>query len=58
MTQFRPRPPTVDEAVRWLTRPLNTREYRQACLKMWGDMGADVAQIKAKFLEEWKKGKK
>ena len=54
MTQFRPRPPTVDEAVRWLARPLNSREYRQACLAQWGEMGADVDQIKAKFLQQWK----
>lgn len=58
MTKFISRPPTVDEAVRWLARPLNSREYRQACLKLWAEMGADVDKIKAKFLQQWSKGKK
>lgn len=57
MTQFIRRPPTVEEAVRWLARPLNTRAYRQECLALWAGMGADVDQIKAKFLQQWSKGK-
>ncbi len=52
------RPPEVDEAIKILNWPLNDREYRQACLAMWGEMGADVGEIKAKFLAQWKKGKK
>ena len=58
MTKYKPRPPTVEEAIKILLWPSNTLEYRQQCLRLWGEMGADVDQIKAKFKEAWKGRKK
>lgn len=57
MTQYRSRPPTVEEAIKILSWPLNTSEYRNECLKLLASMGADVGQIKAKFTQQWKKRK-
>lgn len=56
-TRYRHRAPTVAEAIKILSWPNNTREYRRACLDLWREMGGDALadEIELKFREVWRK---